>query len=195
MNAGSLDDLLRAYSANRLQLEAEGIYYLREIDDDAAERFSRSVLLMASAREGRPDAPITVYINSPGGSVGAGFAMMEIAHRVQHGHKVPINTVITGFAYSMAAVLTQIGARRSMGSMAMMMIHSSSWSLSGEDSRIFRDYQKLAGISHTTARQDLAELVAAGLIRRHGSARSCRYSLAARQLPGNTSRSYSAAIR
>jgi ATP-dependent Clp protease protease subunit len=145
VNSGSLDDLLRAYSANRMQLEAEGIYYLREIDDDAAERFSRSVLLMASAREGRPDAPITLYINSPGGSVGAGFAMMEIAHRVQHIHKVPINTVIMGFAYSMAAVLSQIGTKRSMGSMSMMMIHSSSWSLSGEDSRIFRDYQKLAG--------------------------------------------------
>jgi DeoR/GlpR family transcriptional regulator of sugar metabolism len=46
-----------------------------------------------------------------------------------------------------------------------------------------RDYQKLAGISHTTASQDLAELLAAGLIVRHGSARSCRYSLAARHRP------------
>lgn len=139
-----LTELLRSYSAARLELEAQGIYYVRDIDDDAAELFSRSMLLMASAREGRADAAVTLYINSPGGSVGAGFAMMEIAHRVQHIHKVPINTVTTGFAYSMAAVLMQVGARRSMGGMSMMMIHSSSWTLSGEDSRIFRDYEKLA---------------------------------------------------
>ncbi len=144
MNVPSLEELVRSFSATRLELEAQGIYYVRDIDEDAAERFSRSMLLMASAREGRPDAPVTLYINSPGGSVSAGFAMMEIAHRVQHVHKVPINTVVTGFAYSMGAVLMQIGARRTMGGMSMMLIHSSSWTLSGEDNRIFRDYEKLA---------------------------------------------------
>jgi len=66
--------------------------------------------------------------------------------------------------------------------------------LSAQPSLTRRDYEKLAGISHTTARQDLAELVAAGLILRHGSARSCRYSLAARQSPGGASRSCSVAI-
>lgn len=47
-------------------------------------------------------------------------------------------------------------------------------------SRTRRDYQKLAGISDTTARKDLAELAATHLIVRHGSARACRYSLASR---------------
>jgi ATP-dependent Clp protease protease subunit len=144
MNAPSLNELLQNYSANRLQLQAEGIYYLRDVDEETAERYSRDMLLMALAREGRPESPITVYVNSPGGSVGAGFAMMEIAHRVLHIHRVPINTVITGYAYSMAAVIAQVASHRSMGSMSMMMIHSSSWSLSGEDSKIFRDYHKLA---------------------------------------------------
>lgn len=39
-------------------------------------------------------------------------------------------------------------------------------------------YQVLAGIAHTTARRDLHELVAAGLIVRLGSTRSARYAIA-----------------
>jgi|GEM_PF-3692765 len=68
MNAPSLNELLQNYSANRLQLQAEGIYYLRDVDEETAERYSRDMLLMALAREGRPESPITVYVNSPGGS-------------------------------------------------------------------------------------------------------------------------------
>ncbi len=40
-----------------------------------------------------------------------------------------------------------------------------------------REYQLLAGISHTTAQQDMAYLVAAGHIVRLGSARASRYAL------------------
>ncbi|HEY8693543.1 MAG TPA: helix-turn-helix transcriptional regulator [Chloroflexota bacterium] len=47
------------------------------------------------------------------------------------------------------------------------------------------DYQTLVGISHTTAKQDLTELLAAGLIDRYGRGRSCRYSLSA-QFPVET---------
>jgi predicted HTH transcriptional regulator len=40
-----------------------------------------------------------------------------------------------------------------------------------------REYQLLAGISHTTARHDLAELITNSLIVRLGSARASRYGL------------------
>ncbi|HLQ33894.1 MAG TPA: hypothetical protein VK457_14510 [Chloroflexota bacterium] len=39
------------------------------------------------------------------------------------------------------------------------------------------DYQRCARISHNTARKDLAELAAAGLVRPVGHARSRRYTL------------------
>jgi ATP-dependent protease ClpP protease subunit len=59
-------------------------------------------------------------------------------------HRVSINMHITGTAYSMGAVITQVGDRRTMGPLSTMMLHSSRWTLSGEDETIFRDYQKLA---------------------------------------------------
>ena len=39
------------------------------------------------------------------------------------------------------------------------------------------DYQALTGASHSTARRDLAELLAVGLVRRSGVGRATRYSL------------------
>src|SRR5690348_2916478 len=59
-------------------LEANGIVFLGEITDQAAERFGQGLVSMAVEREGRPDKPITVYINSGGGAVGAGLAMMQM---------------------------------------------------------------------------------------------------------------------
>ena len=40
-----------------------------------------------------------------------------------------------------------------------------------------REYQAVAGICHTTAHQDIAELLTSGLIVRLGAARACRYAL------------------
>ena len=73
-----LEDLLRDHALRRAELEAAGAYFVGPIDDHSAEMFARSLLLMSVARHGRTDKPITVYVNSPGGSVGAGFSMMDI---------------------------------------------------------------------------------------------------------------------
>src|SRR5205085_9519950 len=86
----------------------------------------------------------TVYINSGCGSVGAGLAMMHMMDEVRRRYAVKINTVITGYAYSMGAIVFQAGDHRTMGIYSTMMLHSSSWMLSGEDEKIFEDYAKLA---------------------------------------------------
>jgi ATP-dependent Clp protease, protease subunit len=139
-----LEDLLRDQALRRAELEAAGAYFVGAIDDQSAEMFARSLLLMSVARQGRTDRPITVYLNSPGGSVGAGFSMMEMVYHMKRVFGVRIAMHITGSAFSMAAVLVQAGDHRSMGTLSTMMLHSSSWVLSGEDETIFRDYQKLS---------------------------------------------------
>ncbi len=144
MVAPRLEDLLRDQAQRRAEVEAAGAYFVGGIDDRAAESFGRSLLLMAVARAGRSDRPITAFINSPGGSVGAGFSMMEMVYHMQREYQVKVNMHITGSAFSMAAVLVQAGDHRSMGPLSTMMLHSSSWVLSGEDETIFRDYQKLS---------------------------------------------------
>jgi len=142
--APRLEDLLRDQALRRAEIEAAGAAFVGTIDDGAAEMFNRSLLLMAAARTGRIDRPITVYVNSPGGGVGSGFSMMEMIYHVKRTYGVRIQVHITGSAFSMGAVLVQAGDHRSMGSLSTMMLHSSSWVLSGEDETIFRDYQKLS---------------------------------------------------
>jgi ATP-dependent Clp protease protease subunit len=144
MVAPRLEDLLRDQALRRAEVEAAGAYFVGNIDDNTAEMFSRSLLLMAVQRSGRTDRPITVYVNSTGGSVGAGFSMMEMVYHMKREYNIRVHMHVTGAAYSMAAVLVQAGDHRSMGPLSTMMLHSSSWVLSGEDERIFRDYQKLS---------------------------------------------------
>ncbi len=111
-----LDQLVLNSMRQRRELEAAGYYFLGDIDDQSAQRFSESLLLMAIARRADPSSPITVYINSGGGSVGSGIAIMEMIFKTRADYGVTINTVVTGFAYSMGAIVFQAGDRRLMGS-------------------------------------------------------------------------------
>ncbi len=139
-----LEDLIREYTARRAELDAHGVYFLRDITDEQAEHFSKALLIMASQRAGRPDLPITIYVNSGGGSVGAGLAMMEMIFRMKRQYRIVVNTAVTGYAYSMGAIVVQAGDRRSMGRLSTMMLHAGTWVITGEADKIFRDYHKLA---------------------------------------------------
>ncbi|HKZ51295.1 MAG TPA: ATP-dependent Clp protease proteolytic subunit [Dehalococcoidia bacterium] len=139
-----IEDLIREYAARKAELDVRGVYFLRDINDQQAELFAKAIVVMASMREGRGDAPITVYVNSGGGSVGAGLAIMEMIYQAKRQYGARINTVVTGYAYSMGAIIVQAGDWRSMGSLSTMMLHGGTWLLVGEDDKIFRDYQKLA---------------------------------------------------
>ncbi len=142
----NLEELLRRNEARRRELDEHGVYFLGDITDEEAEMFSKSVLLMAQQRAGLGvhDSAITVYINSGGGAVGAGIAIMEMIYRVRHLFGVAVNTIVTGYAYSMGAVILQAGDRRSMGTFSTLMLHSPQWTISGNDQRIFGDYAGLA---------------------------------------------------
>jgi ATP-dependent Clp protease protease subunit len=139
-----LDQWIRDASKHRHELEAQGFYFLGDINDDAAFRFSQSLVLMAQERAGNPDTPITVYINSGGGGIGAGIAIMEMMYKMRHELGVTINTVVTGYAYSMGAVIFQGGQQRFMGAYSTLMLHSPQWTIAGNDQRIFTDYAVLA---------------------------------------------------
>ena len=141
-----LDRLMREHAARRAELDRYGTYFIGSIDDDEAERFSKSLIIMAGLRSsGRPeDRQLNVYVNSGGGEVGAGLAMMEMMFRIKRDFDVRIRTVITGYAYSMGAVLFQAGDCRVMGEFSTLMLHSGSWMISGQDQRIFEDYRKLS---------------------------------------------------
>ncbi len=139
-----LEHLIQEYAARRAELDAHGVYFLREITDEQAENFSKTMLIMAAQRAGRADHPITIYVNSGGGAVGAGIAIIEMMNRMREQYQVVIKTVVTGYAYSMGAIIVQAGDHRAMGKLSTMMLHSGSWVLTGDADKIFHDYQKLA---------------------------------------------------
>ncbi len=66
-----------------------------------------------------PDAEITIYINSPGGSVQDGLALYDVMQAIS----CPIKTVCMGMAASMAAVLFVAGDKRQMLAHSKLMIH------------------------------------------------------------------------
>jgi ATP-dependent Clp protease protease subunit len=66
--------------------------------------------------------PITIEINSPGGSITDGLAILDCIQS----SKAPIYTIITGGASSMAGLLSIAGKKRYMTKNAVWMMHSSS---------------------------------------------------------------------
>lgn len=141
-----LEDLIAEQNTRQGFLDQVGVYFLREINDVEAERFSKSLLVIATHLKGHVNQRITIYINSGGGSVGAGFAMMEMMYKIKRDFGIPVDTVVLGYAYSMGAIIAQAGDKRSMGFFSTMMLHGGTWTVSGEDQKIFTDYQKLATI-------------------------------------------------
>lgn len=66
-----------------------------------------------------PTAPITFYINSPGGEVQSGLALYDVMQAVS----CPIRTVCLGMAASMAALLFIAGDDREILPHSRVMIH------------------------------------------------------------------------
>ncbi|MBI2237724.1 MAG: ATP-dependent Clp protease proteolytic subunit, partial [Actinobacteria bacterium] len=100
-----------------------GSYYLfKDIDNAEAERFCSGLWAGANFLSRVPDSRITVYINSGGGSVGAGFAMIEMLYKIKRELQIPVDTVILGYAYSMGANVFQAGDHRRMGYFSTMML-------------------------------------------------------------------------
>ena len=89
-----------------------------EVNDDVANVMVSQMLYLASAD---PEADITLYINSPGGSVQAGLAIFDTMQYIP----CDVNTVCFGMAASMGAFLLSSGTpgkRRSLPN-SRIMIH------------------------------------------------------------------------
>lgn len=89
-----------------------------EIDDDVANGVTAQLLFLESED---PDKDITMYINSPGGSVTAGLAIYDTMQYV----KPQVSTICIGQAASMGAVLLAAGAKGKRFALpnARIMIH------------------------------------------------------------------------
>ena len=127
--------------------EHTGTYYLfKSIDDAEAERFCATLWAMGTSLVNVPGSRITVLINSGGGEIGAGFAMIEMMYKIKRELGIPVDTAVLGYAYSMGADILQAGDHRQMGYFSTLMLHSAAWQVSGRDSQVFTDLKKLADL-------------------------------------------------
>ncbi|WP_431895178.1 ClpP family protease [Nonomuraea sp. bgisy101] len=74
----------------------------QEVDDDICNRLCGELLLLAAED---PVSDVTLYINSPGGSISAGMALYDMMHFVP----CDVATVAMGFAASMGQFLLSGG--------------------------------------------------------------------------------------
>ena len=94
----------RAYDIYSRLLKDSIIFIGSPIDDDVANLVIAQMLFLEAED---PDRDISIYINSPGGSVTAGLGILDTMKFV----KPDISTFCMGQAASMAAVILSAGSR------------------------------------------------------------------------------------
>jgi ATP-dependent Clp protease, protease subunit len=122
----------------------------QEVNDNIANQISAQLLLL-SAED--PKSDITLYINSPGGSVSAGMAIYDTMEWIEP----DVSTVAMGLAASMGQFLLSAGAagKRLALPHAQIMMHQPSGGLGGTESDI-----TIRAESMRKLKRQLAELIA-----------------------------------
>ncbi len=108
----------RAYDIYSRLLKERVIFLVGQVEDYMANLVVAQLLYLESEN---PDKDISLYINSPGGSVTAGMAIYDTMQFI----KPNVNTVCIGQAASMGALLLTAGATGSRFALphARIMIH------------------------------------------------------------------------
>lgn len=105
----------------RIPIQDE-LYQRREIQltgDIDAESVNSVILQLRYLQAQDPEREIVVYINSPGGSVPDGLALIDVMGALS----CPIKTVCLGTAASMAALVFASGNERHITEHSRVMIH------------------------------------------------------------------------
>ena len=137
----------RQYDIFSRLLKDRIIFVDGEITDAMADLVVAELIFLESEN---PKKDISLYINSPGGSVTAGLAIYDTMQYIA----CPVSTLCVGQACSMAAILLAAGERgkRSILPNARVMIHQPSGGAEGQASDIIVSSRELQRINDTTKR-------------------------------------------
>jgi ATP-dependent Clp protease protease subunit len=107
------------------------IFLGTQVDDYTANVIQAQLLYLDSADPGKD---VSIYINSPGGSVYAGLGIYDTMQYIQS----DVSTICTGMAASMAAVLLVAGAKDKRYALkhSRVMIHQPMGGIQGQASDI-----------------------------------------------------------
>lgn len=121
----------KTYDLPSKLLEDRIILLNEEINDNSSAAIVAQLLTLEAQDS---EKPITMYINSPGGSITAGFAIYDIMNNI----KCPIITIANGIAASMAAILLSSGTKGKRYALpnATIMIHQPLGGVQGQATEI-----------------------------------------------------------
>ncbi|GAB1579691.1 MULTISPECIES: ATP-dependent Clp endopeptidase proteolytic subunit ClpP [Bordetella] len=121
----------RAYDIYSRLLRERLIFLVGPVNDNTANLIVAQLLFLESEN---PDKDISLYINSPGGSVYAGMAIFDTMQFV----KPDVSTLCTGLAASMGAFLLAAGKKGKRFTLpnSRIMIHQPSGGAQGQASDI-----------------------------------------------------------
>jgi ATP-dependent Clp protease, protease subunit len=94
----------RAYDIFSRMLRERVVFLVGPVNDHSANLVAAQLLFLESEN---PDKDISLYINSPGGSVSAGMAIYDTMNFI----KPDVSTLCMGMAASMGAFLLSAGAK------------------------------------------------------------------------------------
>ena len=94
----------RAYDIYSRLLKDRIVFLGSEVNDDVANSIVAQLLFLAADNA---EKDIYLYINSPGGSITAGYAILNAMNHI----KPDVSTIVTGMAASMGAYLLASGAK------------------------------------------------------------------------------------
>lgn len=117
----------RAFDIYSRLLRERVIFLVGPVNDHSANLIVAQMLFLESEN---PDKDISLYINSPGGSVSAGMAIYDTMQFI----KPDVSTLCTGLAASMGAFLLAAGAKEKRFSLpnSRLMIHQPSGGAQGQ---------------------------------------------------------------
>ncbi len=121
----------RSYDIYSRLLRERVIFFVGPVNDQSANLVVAQLLFLESEN---PDKDISLYINSPGGSVYAGMAIYDTMQFV----KPDVSTLCTGLAASMGAFLLSAGTKGKRYTLpnSRIMIHQPSGGTQGQASDI-----------------------------------------------------------
>jgi ATP-dependent Clp protease protease subunit len=121
----------RSYDIYSRLLKERVIFMVGQVNDQTANLVVAQLLFLESEK---PEKDISLYINSPGGSVSAGMAIYDTMQFI----KPDVSTLCTGMAASMGAFLLAAGAKGKRFSLpnSRIMIHQPLGGAQGQASDI-----------------------------------------------------------
>ena len=113
---------LAPLALNDVFLRDRKVFLVGQVNDESCNELIKELLYMEAEDD---SAPITLFINSPGGDVGSGLAVYDTIRLL----KSPVTAVVTAMAASMGSIifLACDPDKRLMFPHSRIMIHDCSW--------------------------------------------------------------------